>query len=461
MFIQFPSFFAISVLASLATQVLSLNIPPGSEFAGKRSIEERHGVVHTIFEHDATGATIDYVKNSGICETTPGVNQYSGYFSVGKNMSMWFWFFEARHDSDSAPLALWLNGGPGCSSMIALFQARLNHPSIDFESLHFWNEYANMIYVDEPIGTGFSYGNDTVFGTVSAAPFVWKLLQAFFAHFKEYEKFAYYFEQQNAAIHNKSLHAEEINLVALGINNGWYDAIIQEREYISFSANNTYYPLINTSIADAYMANYTAICLPALLTCNSTTEETPQCFSAHEQCNDVDNSFSAYYPDIDPYDIRQPASAPFPPETYVNYLNSPAVLKAIGAKVTYSECSDAADLPFAQFGDGSRSFLPTLSSVVQSGITVLLWAGDADSVCDWFGGFASVNAVEYSGSAEFRSKAVANYTVGGVVKGTYKSVGNLSWLRVFASGHEVPAWEPELSLQVFRQTLQKRPISST
>lgn len=44
-----------------------------------------------------------------------------------------------------------------------------------------------MIYIDEPIGTGFSYGNDTVFGTVSAAPYVWKLLQVFFTQFPKYE----------------------------------------------------------------------------------------------------------------------------------------------------------------------------------------------------------------------------------------------------------------------------------
>lgn len=50
---------------------------------GKRSYVERDGVKRTIFEHEATGATIDFVTNSGICETTPGVNQYSGYLSVG------------------------------------------------------------------------------------------------------------------------------------------------------------------------------------------------------------------------------------------------------------------------------------------------------------------------------------------------------------------------------------------
>jgi hypothetical protein len=52
---------------------------------------ERDGVVYNVFEHAATGAKIEFVNNSGICETTKGVNQYSGYLSVGTNMNMWFW----------------------------------------------------------------------------------------------------------------------------------------------------------------------------------------------------------------------------------------------------------------------------------------------------------------------------------------------------------------------------------
>jgi hypothetical protein len=50
---------------------------------GKRYTVNKDGVDHHVFEHEATGSKIDVVKNSGICETTPGVNQYSGYFSVG------------------------------------------------------------------------------------------------------------------------------------------------------------------------------------------------------------------------------------------------------------------------------------------------------------------------------------------------------------------------------------------
>lgn len=40
-------------------------------------------VKYDVFEHAATQSTMKYVTNSGICETTPGVNQYSGYIDVG------------------------------------------------------------------------------------------------------------------------------------------------------------------------------------------------------------------------------------------------------------------------------------------------------------------------------------------------------------------------------------------
>lgn len=129
----------------------------------------------------------------------------------------------------------------------------------------------------------------------------------------------------------------------------------------------------------------------------------------------------------------------------------------------------------------ARSFLSQLSSVVQSGVTTLIWAGDADWICNWFGNQAAAEAVTWASSAAFKAKALASYTVNGVAGGTFKNVGNLSFLRVFGAGHEVPFYrksryvlsslekwtltscelEPQLSLQVFKQTMQKQAISST
>lgn len=72
------------------------------------------------------GATIRYKEpgKEGVCETTPGVNSYSGYVDLDDDTHMFFWFFEARHDPDNAPLTLWLNGGPGSDSLIGLFEGR-------------------------------------------------------------------------------------------------------------------------------------------------------------------------------------------------------------------------------------------------------------------------------------------------------------------------------------------------
>ena len=74
----------------LGTALVSA-LPFDGDFAPKdrRSFVERDGVKFTVFEHAATGAKMEFVTNSGICETTPGVNQYSGYLSVGTNMNMW------------------------------------------------------------------------------------------------------------------------------------------------------------------------------------------------------------------------------------------------------------------------------------------------------------------------------------------------------------------------------------
>ncbi|KAB8262242.1 Alpha/Beta hydrolase protein [Aspergillus pseudonomiae] len=166
--------FSSLVLLALGHLGAFYMVHPNSQANAK--LVERDGTIYHHFKDRSTNSTIEVVKNSGICETTPGVNIYSGYLSIGEGINMWFWFFEVRNNPETTLLAAWFNGG-----MIGLLQE--NGPCKFYNGSHeleldpySCNEYANMLYIDQPIGFGFSYSIDTVVPTDTALKYVWKLI---------------------------------------------------------------------------------------------------------------------------------------------------------------------------------------------------------------------------------------------------------------------------------------------
>lgn len=77
--------------------------------------------------------------------------------------NMFFWHFENKHIADKQRTVIWLNGGPGCSSMDgALMEVgpyRLTPNGTLYYNEGSWNEYANLLFLDQPVGTGFSYAD--------------------------------------------------------------------------------------------------------------------------------------------------------------------------------------------------------------------------------------------------------------------------------------------------------------
>lgn len=109
----------------------------------------------------------------------PTQKQYTGYISlppytlapIQQNYSIntFFWFVEARQVPESAPLTIWLNGGPGSSSMVGLFNevgpcevVQMNDGSYGTQSRMWgWDRSSNMLFIDQPNQVGFSYDTAT------------------------------------------------------------------------------------------------------------------------------------------------------------------------------------------------------------------------------------------------------------------------------------------------------------
>lgn len=98
-----------------------------------------------------------------------------------------------------------------------------------------------------------------------------------------------------------------IDLVALGINNGWIDATIQYQAYVDFGYNNSWRQLINDTQYPALQQAYETECLPLLEKCPSLTGTDEACLNADDACyqyvEGVVENGPPDYPDFDVYDI--------------------------------------------------------------------------------------------------------------------------------------------------------------
>ncbi|XP_024008169.1 serine carboxypeptidase-like 18 isoform X2 [Eutrema salsugineum] len=96
----------------------------------------------------------------------------TGYIGVGEGekVQLFYYFVKSENNPEEDPLLIWLSGGPACSSISALafeigpltFNTEGNSgglPSLVSTS-YSWTKIASIIFLDQPVGTGFSYSTN-------------------------------------------------------------------------------------------------------------------------------------------------------------------------------------------------------------------------------------------------------------------------------------------------------------
>jgi cathepsin A (carboxypeptidase C) len=132
----------------------------------------------------------DRVTKLPDCGMMPS-NWYSGYMDASQGKHLHYVYIESLNVPSTDPVLIWLNGGPGCSSMLGLFQE--NGPFVidDGEYIikpnaHSWNTNHNMLYIESPAGVGYSIAEtpaDLETNDMLQSVDLLKALQSFYAKF--------------------------------------------------------------------------------------------------------------------------------------------------------------------------------------------------------------------------------------------------------------------------------------
>ncbi|KAE9967513.1 hypothetical protein EG328_008164 [Venturia inaequalis] len=470
----------------------------------------------------AAGVNVRYKRvPHGICEPDPKVKSFAGYSDTGPDQHIFWWFFEAKEDALNKPLTIWLNGGPGASSMNGIFRG--NGPCLlekkagaqaptPYENPYSWTTETNMLFIDQPSLTGLSYSrpqagciNDdgdigpigpnstcpsgstpgtfsrnptdlSEMSTPQAATLLYKVLQGFMGAFPQYSKrgvilatesygghygpvFAEYAMKQNEICADGTV---QVPISAVLIINGLFNGLLQYPAYYKYAVNNPYrVQMMNQPMAQKMFDQLfgSGGCMDQLRKCNSATGTDEDCFNADDYCYNAQD-LAVQSSKRDEYDIRYLKPSPFPNRYFEQYLNLPHVREAIGAHVTFTSASNVVFNAFLKTGDTVKnlSIMEDMKSLVHRGIPVVLLYGDADYICNWVGGETVADSLRIEG---FDTAGYVDVqTPDKVVHGQVKQAGMFSFIRVYQSGHMVPFFKPLLALEVLKRTIHGLDIAT-
>ena len=412
-------------------------------------------------------------------KTNPGelgidhTKQYSGYLDVeSEDKHFFYWFFESRNDPKNDPVVLWLNGGPGCSSLTGLF-FELGSSAID-ENLnpvynpYSWNSNASVIFLDQPVNVGYSYSSGSVSDTVAAGKDVYAFLELFFQQFPEYNGLDFHIAAESYGGHYVPVFASEIlshadrsfNLTSVLIGNGLTDPLTQYPEYEVMACNGEesgYKPVLDEAECEGMLANLPR-CLSFIESCYES-QSVFSCVPASIYCN---NGQIGPYQKTgrNVYDVRkmcEGSSLCYKGLEYIDkYLNQDVVKEKLGAEVdTYESCNFDVNRNFLFAGDWMKPYHKNVIDLLEKELPVLIYAGDKDFICNWLGNKAWTNALEWSGKEDFsNAKTEKMFSDDGKTQiGQVKNFEYFTFARMFDGGHMVPYDQPEASLAMLNRWL--------
>ncbi|EPS43150.1 hypothetical protein H072_2921 [Dactylellina haptotyla CBS 200.50] len=397
------------------------------------------------------------------------VKQFSGYLdNNATDKHLFYWFFESRNDPKNDPVILWLSGGPGVDSITRVFSnmgpGRFTMDGKLGPNPTAWNSNASIIFLDQPVNTGFSYSESQTVSTIAAGKDVYALLTLFFEQHPEYRKQHFHITGASYAGHWVPGFAYEIlshphrniNLKSISIGNGLTDPKTQFKAMQPMACGG---------------GEVDAVLSPAL--CDKMKEDSKRCQTMIERCYETTQKKACRDATLfcegkllgtvktnkwSIYDLRHRKGDPsnHPEGKYVQkFLKNSDVLATLGVERfhAYRPSSTEVMRAFVGAGDKMLPYQKFIPEILKK-IPIMVYAGDKDYICNWLGVRDWTEQLEWSGKEEYNRVGLKAWKLRGKEVGKMKNAGNLSFVRVYDAGHSVPNDQPEAALDMMNSYLK-------
>ncbi|XP_069740959.1 lysosomal protective protein [Narcine bancroftii] len=439
----------------------------------------------------------------------PNFRQYSGYLNTSKNIHLHYWFVESQGYPERDPVVLWLNGGPGCSSLDGLLNEHgpfLIQP--DGKTLQYnpysWNMIANMLYLESPAGVGFSYDDNQEYRTndteVSFNNFL--AVKEFFRLFPEYTKNEFYITGESyggiyvPTLAERVMTDWQINFKGMAVGNGLSSWEYNDNSLVYFAY---YHGLLKSSL----WSDLQKFCCSEENcnfynnkdeNCNSKVKEVMHIvwnsglniYNLYADCiggvpgktrfdknqkqlviHDLGTIFSKNEMSLlwkknlqDVYQSHRNVRMDPPcinTTACSNYLNNPKVRIALHIPPfvqKWEMCSATVNLNYQKlYSDMKDQYLKLLAARQYQ---ILVYNGDVDMACNFMGDEWFVNSLQQKVKVNRRAWVYQDEN-GDQVGGFVKEFDNLAFLTIKGAGHMVPSDKPKAAFTFFSRFLFKEP----
>ena len=438
-----------TLLLCLAFVEARLNFASNSDVGNDRNVKPKDA---TCSETPSAKTKVDFPESLAGRSIASSFDMYTGYINVTDTPDyLFYWFFAAQNGDENAPLVIWTNGGPGCSSMegastentpLTLFDIKESCSSdqCDYSGQlstnpYGWNARANVLYIDQPryVGFSFGYGDYVTSSTDAGEDFVTFLTSwlDYFPEFKGRETIisgesygGHYVPAMADAVmnYNEALSesSSQINLAGLFIGNGCVNNTVQNGDtYIDFLHAQKLIP----------------------------DDATPRNEATAEAMMIKHIGYSPNYYDYRLESVSCSGCYGYNYSAWADWFLRDDVKEALGI------CGKSGDDAFSGSAGGCISipgfdshdqfdYSGALGRALDSGIPVTLLYGKADTACNYVGGYSMANTISWKGTQDFANTALQPLLLLGSQIGSTKTFGGLSWLEIESAGHMVPIDQP-------------------